>query len=300
MGGVDAPDAVLRGGDRVYVCSWIEARFFRLAVETGCGYSWYECISAAAEEGVSGVGDGWVGFRYRRSAGEGGSGVGAGRRSSVSSGLKEKMARVRKSSSRKVVGVAKLETVWAADLRTRREAVRLDRKEEDVLDWREGRLGLDKGGVVGRMRTAAGGGSSISRVLVCKRGWSRPQSSETESIRLRRSGVDFLAAAFGVSGVLTDIEVDESSSRSSEGIDSVDIDRVNEAAWLPTKMSSSLSSSRGLTRTSKEGEFLKLPDSTPSSREVISSCSDLLNSWTWLTGGSLCDFLAPGRVVDRH
>jgi len=67
----------------------------------------------------------------------------------VSSGLKENMARVRKSSSRKVVGVAKLETVWAADLRARREAVRLERKEDDVVDCKEGRFDGGDGEIVG-------------------------------------------------------------------------------------------------------------------------------------------------------
>jgi hypothetical protein len=54
---------------------------------------------------------GW-GFRYLRSAGEGGSSDGGGRLSSVSSGAKEKIERVRKSSGLLVGGVvARLDTV---------------------------------------------------------------------------------------------------------------------------------------------------------------------------------------------
>lgn len=68
-----------------------------------------------------------IGFRYRLNAGEGGRSVGTGRRSSVNSGEKEKRDRVKKSSDW-TDGLAKLETVWAADLRARKEAVRLDLK----------------------------------------------------------------------------------------------------------------------------------------------------------------------------
>ncbi len=54
---------------------------------------------------------GW-GFKYLRSAGDGGSSDGGGRLSSVSSGANEKIERVRKSSGMVVGGVvARLETV---------------------------------------------------------------------------------------------------------------------------------------------------------------------------------------------
>jgi len=98
---------------------------------------------------------------------------------------------------------------------------------------------------------------------------------------------------FGVSGALIEMDTEESSSRSREGMDSSEMDRGNDVAWLSTNMSSSFSSLGGLIRMSRDGEFLMLVDRIPSFRSVRSSCNSLLNSSTWLTGGNLCDFLPP-------
>ena len=69
-----------------------------------------------------------VGLRYRRSAGEGGSCIGGGRRSSVNWGAIVKRDRVRKSSGW-TEGVANVETDCAADLMARNDAVRFDLNE---------------------------------------------------------------------------------------------------------------------------------------------------------------------------
>lgn len=70
-----------------------------------------------------------MGFKYRRKAGDGGSCMGAGRRSSVISGVMVNKDRVRKSSGW-TEGVVKVETDWAADLIARRDAVRFDLKDD--------------------------------------------------------------------------------------------------------------------------------------------------------------------------
>lgn len=108
---------------------------------------------------------GW-GFRYLRRAGEGGSSDGGGRLSSVNSGAKEKIERVRKSSGL-LVGVvaARLDTVWAADLRARSEAVRFERRDEVRLFW-VGRIGDGDG----RTMVSSYIGDKGSSTFTCWRG----------------------------------------------------------------------------------------------------------------------------------
>lgn len=85
-----------------------------------------------------------IGFKYRRKAGDGVSFMGGGLRSSVIFGVMVKNERLRKSSGW-TEGDAKVETVCAADLIARSEAVRFDLNDPRRGKDREAAKGL--GGV---------------------------------------------------------------------------------------------------------------------------------------------------------
>lgn len=189
--------------------------------------------------------------------------------------------RVRKSSCW-IGGVAKAETVCAADLIARNEAVRFDLNvdprrgnDRDVLGFRE----LVSEHVESWLTTFSwDSGNSGSR-----RGWSNAQFSEHEGLRLR-----FPGGLLWLEGVGTVALNDESKSCSNEGLDSVDTE------WFETdgvSLSSSFSkadfsiSSGGLRRISS-GE-LPGPPINSSSLNLTPSIRSLLKSSTWLPWGNL-------------
>lgn len=114
----------------------------------------------------------------------------------------------------------KAEKDWAAERILRKDAVRLDLKASFALAAAEG----------GGERTSRGSSSSSSMALGVSgsRGWSMTQSSPLDVERLfcRLSAPLRLFAIPGVAGLLT--ELSDSVSVSSDGMDSVEIDRADD------------------------------------------------------------------------
>lgn len=161
-----------------------------------------------------------MGFRYLRNAESGGSAHGNGRRSGGNLDSSERLARVG-DSFRDAVGVVRLENNRAADLKRRKEAVR--------LDLREGLVG-------GRSLTSLGSRCSGLKLdassrsgYITSRGWSVLESSgrdEEMLFDLRPRDPWLLHVMPGVEGLL-DVSAD-SVSVSSDGIDSLESDRNDD------------------------------------------------------------------------
>lgn len=113
--------------------------------------------------------------------------MGGGRRSSVISGVIVNKDRVRKSSGW-TDGEAKVDTVWAADLMARSEAVRLDLnvdpKRGNDRDEGAGDFEQFESVVVnwGSMMASSSSEGSLS-----SKGWSNAQFSHCDQRRYRRS-----------------------------------------------------------------------------------------------------------------
>lgn len=181
-----------------------------------------------------------VGLRYLRKAGSGTSSVRTGRRSSVYCGEMESMDRVRNSSLCMVM----LEKDRAADLSTLIEAVKFDFNEDRNSD-----TGTFISGFIVSVSHISERSAILRLSSSCMgdRGWSRPQSStsDSESDFKRRSR---LAERPGVEGWLTDSG--DSRSMSSDGIESVESERKDESGAmvlsLPRLQLSGSDSSGGL------------------------------------------------------